>query len=132
MFSFILKKIKFEYVYHLSAYIKVIILFFSPLEMFKFSISFLYLIIIKCSSITLDYSLYSQLNVDLEPIENSTIVNYYKLNVETLKKYDEYLYFSNEERIRLKKLTKSMFEFGYDNYMKFAFPKGNYFIQNQI
>jgi hypothetical protein len=95
--------------------------------MSKFSIAFLYLIIIKCSSITLDYSLYSQLNVDLEPIENSTIVNYYKLNVKTLKKYDEYLYFSNEERIRLKKLTKSMFEFGYDNYMKFAFPQGNYF-----
>ena len=92
--------------------------------MFKFSLAILFLLMLKCSSIILDYSLYSQLNFDLEPTENSTIVNFYKLNVKTLKRYDEYLYFSNKERIRLKELTKSMFEFGYDNYMKYAFPAG--------
>lgn len=79
---------------------------------------------INASQITLDYTLYSQLASELEilnPIE-SNIVNYFKLNNETLKQYNEYLYFPNNERIRLKNLAKEMFEFGYDNYMKFAFP----------
>lgn len=78
---------------------------------------------LNASSLRLDYTLFSQLASELDSFDSTNdVVNYFKLNNDTLKQYDEYLYFPEDERLRLKKLTKSMFEFGYDNYMKFAFP----------
>ena len=34
-----------------------------------------------------------------------------------------YQYFPESERIELKETARKMFYFGYDNYMKYAFPK---------
>ena len=76
----------------------------------------------------LDYTLYSQL---LKEFENEydtlgpalNIANYYNLNNQTLQKYNEYLHFPESERIRLKNMTKDMFEFAYDSYMAHAFPQ---------
>ena len=78
-------------------------------------------------SITLDYSLYAQLVHELEDenepaFSNQKLVDYFRLNQESLKKYDKYLHFPESERVRLRDLAKSMFEFGYDNYMSHAFP----------
>ena len=36
---------------------------------------------------------------------------------------DKFQYFSENERIKLREKARRMFYFGYDNYMKFAFPK---------
>ncbi len=83
----------------------------------------------QTNKLTIDYSLYSQLNTELssdfsnEPVDSNLIYNYYKLNNETLGEFNEYLHFPDQERLRLKDLTKSMFEFAYDNYMKYAYPK---------
>lgn len=90
----------------------------------------------------LDYTLYSQLikdvqdfnennyelaalneSVNLESAKKFSVVDYFKVFNDKIEKYNEYLYFPDEERIRLKNLAKDMFEFGYDNYMKHAFPK---------
>lgn len=74
----------------------------------------------------LDYTLYSQIAKDLEPSDSdplNSIYNYYKLNRDTLDKYNDYLYFPNNERIRLKEKAKNMLEFAYDNYMLHAYPK---------
>ncbi|CAF0973158.1 unnamed protein product [Didymodactylos carnosus] len=38
------------------------------------------------------------------------------------QQYDRYLYFSTNERLRLRDESKKMFEFAYDNYMQYAFP----------
>ncbi|CAF1047156.1 unnamed protein product [Didymodactylos carnosus] len=38
------------------------------------------------------------------------------------KQYDKYLYFSTNERLRLLDESTKMFQFAYDNYMKYAFP----------
>lgn len=85
---------------------------------------------LQSESITLDYSLYAQLLHELDssddqsepPISNQRLVDYFRLNQESLKKYDKYLHFPESERVRLRDLAKSMFEFGYDNYMTHAFP----------
>lgn len=76
------------------------------------------------SSIRLDYHLYSQIVAehDDEQLSPSQVTNYFRLNRDTLDAYDSYLHFPESERIRLKQLAKQMFEFGYDNYMKYAFP----------
>ena len=77
----------------------------------------------QCSAYVLDYKLYSVLFDELGPESTiDQIVNYFNLNKETLREYNDYLYFSDHERNRMKNLTKSMFEFGYDNYMKYAYP----------
>jgi hypothetical protein len=100
---------------------------------------------INCSSSNsffLDYTLYSQLLNEFESSSSSSslsdqsslknssesfnqnnIVNHFNLNKDTIEKYNEYLHFPESERIRLKKLTKEMFEFGYDQYMAHAFPQ---------
>lgn len=87
----------------------------------------------------LDYTLYSQLLNDLQSDasedqassiqnyssinnQNEIISNYFNLNKKTIQKYNNYLHFSEAERERLKNLSKEMFEFGYDSYMKYAFP----------
>jgi hypothetical protein len=74
--------------------------------------------------ITLDYSLYSQLAEELEISDDkNNVLDYFRvLNKSTLKEFNDYLYFPDSERVRLKNLAKSMVEFAYDNYMKFAFP----------
>lgn len=36
---------------------------------------------------------------------------------------NKYRHFSTEERISLREKAREMFYFGYDSYMKFAFPK---------
>ncbi len=40
-----------------------------------------------------------------------------------LKSFHKYQYFPEAERIKLKEQARNMFYFGYENYMKFAFPK---------
>lgn len=78
-----------------------------------------------CSSSSfLDYALYAQIAHELgdDPFNAQSILNYYKLNKDTIDNYSKYLFFPENERLRLKNLAKSMFEFGYDNYMKYAFP----------
>jgi len=71
----------------------------------------------------LDYTLVSQIFQELEPsAQIDSVYNYYKLNKNNLNQLNEYLYFSDSERLRLKAKSKSMFEFAYDNYIKYAFP----------
>ncbi|KAH9518947.1 ER degradation-enhancing alpha-mannosidase-like protein 1 [Bulinus truncatus] len=36
--------------------------------------------------------------------------------------HNKYSYFSNEERLQMLEASKKMFQFGYDSYMKYAFP----------
>jgi hypothetical protein len=78
-----------------------------------------------CSSSSFfDYTLYAQLAHELgdSSLNAQSIFNYYNLNKDRIDNYNKYLYFPENERLRLKSLAKSMFEFGYDNYMKYAFP----------
>lgn len=73
----------------------------------------------------LDYTLYSQITSDLG-LSNpspSLILSYYNINKNTLQEYNEYLFFPNAERIRMKEKAKEMFEFAYDNYIRYAYPK---------
>jgi len=76
------------------------------------------------SSSFLDYTLFAQLAHELgdSSLNAQSIHNYYKLNKDTIDNYNKYLFFPENERQRLKSLAKSMFEFGFDNYMKYAFP----------
>ncbi len=41
---------------------------------------------------------------------------------QTIEEVNDYLYFAESERVRLKSLAKEMFEFAYDNYMRHAYP----------
>jgi hypothetical protein len=71
----------------------------------------------------LDYTLVSQIFSELgSSAQLSSVFNYYQLNKLTLSEFNEYLHFSDSERLRLKAKSKNMFEFAYDNYMKNAFP----------
>ncbi|CAF0869940.1 unnamed protein product [Brachionus calyciflorus] len=94
-----------------------------------FNFVFLITIFISQScTIRLDYTLYSQLINDLQERTSDKytpelIRNYFNLNQQSLKQFDEYLYFSENERNRLKNLAKEMFTFGYDNYLKHAYPQ---------
>lgn len=82
----------------------------------------------KILTISLDYTLYSQLSneltdeVDENDVLPSSVLNYFKLTKDTLNEYDSYLFFPENDRIRLKNLSQEMFKFGYDNYMKHAYP----------
>lgn len=80
-------------------------------------------------SIRLDYHLYSQIQAEhrldggfKDELSNEQVLNYFRLNSRSLEPYDDYLFFAESERVRLKNMAKEMFEFGYDNYMKYAFP----------
>ena len=74
-------------------------------------------------STLLDYTLVSQIFRELGPnADSGSVFNYYKLNNDTLQEFDDYLFFSDSERLRLKAKAKSMFEFAYDSYMTNAFP----------
>jgi hypothetical protein len=59
-----------------------------------------------------DFSLDKKMNVN----------DYVRIYERKIDQYNTYLYFPESERIRLKEMSKSMFEFGYDNYMEHAFP----------
>jgi uncharacterized protein (DUF924 family) len=39
------------------------------------------------------------------------------------ERYQHYLYFSRSERLQYREKAREMFQFGYDNYMKYAFPQ---------
>lgn len=39
------------------------------------------------------------------------------------QRYQHYLYFSRLERLEYREKAREMFQFGYDNYMKYAFPQ---------
>lgn len=38
-------------------------------------------------------------------------------------RYQHYLYFSRSERLKYREKAREMFQFGYDSYMKYAFPQ---------
>lgn len=52
------------------------------------------------------------------PVE---LVNITRISNE--QRYEHYLYFSRSERIQYREKAREMFHFGYDNYMKYAFPQ---------
>ena len=56
--------------------------------------------------------------------DTSTKIN--NLNVTLVsneQRYQHYLYFSRSERFQYREKARAMFQFGYDNYMKYAFPQ---------
>lgn len=75
-------------------------------------------------STLLDYTLYSQILKELDDpnAHSNSVYNYFKLNNSTLNEYNDYLFFSKSERLRLKQEAKNMFQFAYDNYMQHAYP----------
>ena len=44
-------------------------------------------------------------------------------NISHEQRYQHYLYFSRSEREQYREKAREMFQFGYDNYMKYAFPQ---------
>jgi hypothetical protein len=44
-------------------------------------------------------------------------------NISNEERYQHYLYFSRSERLQYREKAREMFQFGYDNYMKYAFPE---------
>jgi len=44
-------------------------------------------------------------------------------NISNEQRYQHYLYFSRSERLQYREKAREMFQFGYDNYMKYAFPQ---------
>jgi len=65
-------------------------------------------------SVTLTYHP-GQTNASVDPL-NLTRISHEE-------RYQHYLYFSQSERIQYREKAKEMFQFGYDNYMKYAFPQ---------
>jgi mannosidase alpha-like ER degradation enhancer 1 len=61
-------------------------------------------------------------NFDFSLNKKMSVSDFLRIHRTKLATYNEYLYFDESERLRLKSLAQSMFEFGYDNYMKHAFP----------
>lgn len=70
----------------------------------------------------IDYTLYSQIQKEIGLSSPDAVYSYYKLNNQSLEEYNEYLYFSDLERVQLKEKAKSMLAFAYDSYMDFAYP----------
>lgn len=55
---------------------------------------------------------------------NKKVKNYPSIFTESPGYYDKkYGKFSEKDRFEMLKLAKNMFQFGYDNYMKYAFPQ---------
>ena len=52
-----------------------------------------------------------------------TIDNLNITRISNEERYQHYLYFSRSERIQYREKAREMFHFGYDNYMKYAFPQ---------
>lgn len=56
--------------------------------------------------------------------DNKKVKNYPSIFIESPGYYDKkYGKFSEKDRFEMVKLAKNMFQFGYDNYMKYAFPQ---------
>jgi hypothetical protein len=51
------------------------------------------------------------------------IKNFNFTNISNEQRYQHYLYFSRSERLQYREKAREMFQFGYDNYMKYAFPQ---------
>ena len=70
----------------------------------------------------IDYSIYNLLTQETgSNLKTKNILKFYSSFIND-SNYTDYLHFSETERLRLKLLAKEMFEFGYDNYMKHAYP----------
>ena len=54
-----------------------------------------------------------------DPIDH--LLNATKISHEA--RYQHYLYFSRSERLLYREKAREMFQFAYDNYMKYAFPQ---------
>jgi hypothetical protein len=52
------------------------------------------------------------------PIKNLNVTR-----ISNEERYQHYLYFSRSERLSYREKARDMFQFGYDNYMKYAFPQ---------
>jgi hypothetical protein len=53
----------------------------------------------------------------------TTINNLTITKISNEERYQHYLYFSRSERLQYREKAREMFQFGYDNYMKYAFPQ---------
>jgi len=51
------------------------------------------------------------------------INNFNLTNISNEQRYQHYLYFPRSERLQYREKAREMFQFGYDNYMKYAFPQ---------
>jgi len=74
----------------------------------------------KPSSSFLDYSTYYLLINDYQ--QNFTSPKQIEFYQNLIDENSHYLHFADSERKRLKELCREMFQLGYDNYMKHAFP----------
>jgi uncharacterized protein (DUF924 family) len=54
---------------------------------------------------------------------STTIKNFNITNISNEQRYQHYLYFSRSERLQYREKAREMFQYGYDNYMKYAFPQ---------
>lgn len=57
---------------------------------------------------------------------NDVPITIEKLNLTKIsneERYQHYLYFSRNDRLQYREKAREMFQFGYDNYMKYAFPQ---------
>jgi mannosidase alpha-like ER degradation enhancer 1 len=92
------------------------------MRLIVFSSFLIIIVFIKKSKCLFDYSMYTLLKKETDSeLKNQNTLKFY-LSFLNDSNYKNYLYFSENERLRLKNLAKEMFEFGYDNYMKHAFP----------
>ena len=57
-------------------------------------------------------------NGPTKPVNNVNITR-----ISNEQRYQHYLYFSRSERLQYREKAREMFQFGYDNYMKYAFPQ---------
>ena len=88
--------------------------------MFLKIIIILKLLLFNLTNGLIDYSLYNLIQKETN-LDTKNILKFYSSFMND-SRHSNYLHFSEKERLRLKLMAKEMFEFGYDNYMKFAFP----------
>lgn len=63
----------------------------------------------------LTFAYHHGLETQIDPVNITRISNE--------QRYEHYLYFSRTERLQYREKAREMFHFGYDNYMKYAFPQ---------
>ncbi|CAF2050695.1 unnamed protein product [Rotaria magnacalcarata] len=63
------------------------------------------------------------LTIGYHPDSATTINNLNITKISHEERYQHYLYFPRSERLLYREKAREMFQFGYDNYMKYAFPK---------
>lgn len=54
---------------------------------------------------------------------NVKTFNLTNISISNEQRYEHYLYFPRSERLQYREKAREMFQFGYDNYMKYAFPQ---------